>query len=371
MTALSRLFGATPVRPMFGRTDDFGADTALPSAFQTMLASQTAEPSTTTPAEAVTTPVVPVPADTIASDLVAMSLLPPPCPNTSAPLAEPTISHADVSAVTARTPPSVGKPALRSRDFRSVDSAKRMAPDEPFDDVTQALPAGPAPSVPPPLILAVPAAPRSPVALLLAAAPRPVSDAPAGVDRPQGDRAANVDIVISAKSEPAISAVSIAIATRDAGFSIASALPAAPDIAVSRHLDLARGDAWLDDLARDIAGAAGRSNRLNFALAPETFGRLDVEIRRGETGVSIHMAAQSATARDILSAAQPRLIDEIRAQGVRISAAEIAADTSGFGGESARHTPRSPEVPVIEARHAERPADRRAARKSPAVGRYA
>jgi len=157
-------------------------------------------------------------------------------------------------------------------------------------------------------------------------------------------------------------------------FSVPVSGPAAtsgPDIAVVRHLDLARGDAWLDDLARDIAGAAVRGGQLKFALAPETLGRLDVEVRHGDAGVSIHMAARSEIARDILSSAQPRLVDEIRAQGVRVTGAEIAADMSGSTGDGAGNAPRQPQRPVIEARDALHPPERPVARTSTATARYA
>lgn len=150
-------------------------------------------------------------------------------------------------------------------------------------------------------------------------------------------------------------------------------MPTAPatDVSLLRHLDLARGDAWLDDLARDIAGAALRGGALKFALAPETLGRLDVEVRPGDAGVSVHMAARSEAARDLLSLAQPRLVDEIRAQGVRVAGAEIAADTASFSGDRSGHTPRQPTLSMVEARSVSPAADRPAARKSATHGRYA
>lgn len=116
--------------------------------------------------------------------------------------------------------------------------------------------------------------------------------------------------------------------------------------AVDRHLDLARGDAWIDDLARDIAASGVRGGHLKFALAPETLGRLDVEVRRGGDGLSIHMAARNETARDVLSAAQSRLIEEIRAQGVRVVGSDVSTGNADTRGD---RTARPPLPPSIEA----------------------
>lgn len=130
-----------------------------------------------------------------------------------------------------------------------------------------------------------------------------------------------------------------------------SVTPSTPadGVAVDRHLDLARGDAWLNDLANDIAATAANGGRLKFGLVPESLGRLDVEIRQGASGVNVHMMTRTDTARDILTAAQPRIIDEIRAQGVRVAGTEVSTDASGFGGDRAGSTPHQPFGLSIEA----------------------
>lgn len=104
-------------------------------------------------------------------------------------------------------------------------------------------------------------------------------------------------------------------------------------VTIERHLDLARGDAWLDDLARDIAATANGGGRLKFALMPETLGRLDVEVRREDAGVHVHLAARSETARDALAAAQPRIAEEIRAHGVRVAGTEVSAGLDSERGQ--------------------------------------
>ena len=116
-----------------------------------------------------------------------------------------------------------------------------------------------------------------------------------------------------------------------------------PDnIVVDRHLDLARGDAWLSDLASDIAATATNGGRLNFGLAPETLGRMNVEIHQSAAGVNIHMTTTTEAARDVLTAAQPRIVDEIRAQGVRVAGTQVSTDASGFGGDRTGSAPRQP-----------------------------
>ena len=100
---------------------------------------------------------------------------------------------------------------------------------------------------------------------------------------------------------------------------------------IDRHLDLSRGDRWLSDLARDITSLGDDRGHLKFVLAPETLGTLDVDVRRGSTGLTLQMTTRTEAARDALVSAQPRLLDEIRAQGVRIASAEIASGSADAG----------------------------------------
>jgi len=113
-----------------------------------------------------------------------------------------------------------------------------------------------------------------------------------------------------------------------------------------RALDLANDAEWLDRLARDIAQASGSEGTIRFRLNPNTLGHLRVELSQGDHGTSIRLTADTEQARAILSDAQPRLIAEARAQGVRI--AETHVDLSGsdrhFSGDprrqdDARQTP--------------------------------
>ena len=101
---------------------------------------------------------------------------------------------------------------------------------------------------------------------------------------------------------------------------------------VERQLDLIRNEQWLGELAHDIATTAGNADRLSFRLMPHQLGRLDVDVSRSHNGLSLSIRTESDGATAILSAAQTRLADEIRAQGVKL------ADTQMFSGD-ARQSP--------------------------------
>lgn len=105
---------------------------------------------------------------------------------------------------------------------------------------------------------------------------------------------------------------------------------------VERHLDLAHEGEWLDRLARDIAHSAGGDGSLRFRLNPEHLGSLHVELTQGAAGASLRLTADSEAARAIIADAQPRLVAEARAHGVKI--AETHVDLGGreqsFQGQS-------------------------------------
>jgi flagellar hook-length control protein FliK len=120
--------------------------------------------------------------------------------------------------------------------------------------------------------------------------------------------------------------------------------PAAPtpaDEMINHHLDLAKDSEWLDTLARDITRAAQSDAKLRFDLNPEHLGSLKVELLNGTNGTSVKMTTETEAARAILADAQPRLVAEARAQGLRISEAHV-----NLGGQGGGHRP-APETPVV------------------------
>jgi flagellar hook-length control protein FliK len=169
---------------------------------------------------------------------------------------------------------------------------------------------------------------------------------------PKAVRAAASALNIVREALPPALAPETRALTADIAASAALAVPAAPaptpstsaqprevaGPAADRTLDLANDAEWLDRLARDIAQASGNEGTIRFRLHPQTLGHLRVELSQGDHGTSIRLTADNEQARAILADAQPRLVAEARAQGVRI--AETHVDLSGldrhFSGEPRR-----------------------------------
>lgn len=106
---------------------------------------------------------------------------------------------------------------------------------------------------------------------------------------------------------------------------------AAPVTMAERVLDLASDGAWIDQLAHDIAATKSDSGDISFRLMPRHLGRLDVAMVMGEEGVALKLDTQHEATATIVTAAQGRLVEDLRQQGVRISGSEVTCtpgDTS-------------------------------------------
>lgn len=106
--------------------------------------------------------------------------------------------------------------------------------------------------------------------------------------------------------------------------------------ALERQLDVSADGEWLDQLARDIVrtgAAGGEGGALRFRLNPETLGQVRVELSQGAEGATVRIAAETEGARALLADAQPRLLAEARAQGVRIAESEVSLAGSGSSPE--------------------------------------
>ena len=110
-----------------------------------------------------------------------------------------------------------------------------------------------------------------------------------------------------------------------------AATPAPADQMIDHHLDLAKDTVWLDSLARDIARAANSESHMRFQLSPEHLGTLKVELLNGSNGTSVKLTTETEAARQILADAQPKLVAEARAQGLRISEAQVNLGSHGGG----------------------------------------
>jgi flagellar hook-length control protein FliK len=95
------------------------------------------------------------------------------------------------------------------------------------------------------------------------------------------------------------------------------------DTVIEQTLTIARDGAWLDRLAHDIARSASHDGNLHFKLNPQHLGALAVAISQVADGASIRMTADHETTRNILLDAQPRLMAEAQAHGLRISESHV------------------------------------------------
>ncbi len=106
-----------------------------------------------------------------------------------------------------------------------------------------------------------------------------------------------------------------------------------------RVLDVARGNMWLDQLAREIVAVQDDTGELSFRLMPAQLGQLDVRVETQDGGLQLNFSAQNSEAAQIVAAAQPRLIEELRGQGVRVAGSDVGAssDQQASGGQSHHH----------------------------------
>jgi flagellar hook-length control protein FliK len=125
-------------------------------------------------------------------------------------------------------------------------------------------------------------------------------------------------------------------------------LAPSPELAIERELDLAHEGEWLDRLARDIVRAGANEGAMRFRLHPQTLGHLQVELSQGDHGTSIRVSVETEAARAILVDAQPRLLAEARAQGVRVAGSEVDLFGSGHhSGSDPRRQADGPQTPFI------------------------
>lgn len=153
-----------------------------------------------------------------------------------------------------------------------------------------------------------------------ASAAMPANDQPAAAPLPASPPTASSVIALMQTQLAAATAPAPAIDRA------AAAAAASPEVEIERQLDIARDSEWLDSLARDIARTAGRDATLRFQLHPQSLGTLHVEVAQSHAGTSVRLTADSEAARSIIADAQPRLIAEARAQGVRIAEAHVGME---------------------------------------------
>lgn len=90
-----------------------------------------------------------------------------------------------------------------------------------------------------------------------------------------------------------------------------------------RTLDLTSDDQWIAQLAADIAATKSDKGDISFRLMPRHLGRLDVSMLGGDEGVTLKLDTQHEATATIVQAAQPRLVEDLRQQGVRVADAQV------------------------------------------------
>lgn len=91
-----------------------------------------------------------------------------------------------------------------------------------------------------------------------------------------------------------------------------------------RLLDMGSDDQWIAQLAADIAATKSETGDLSFRLMPRHLGRLDVAMKMEEGGaISMKLDTQHEATATIVQAAQPRLVEDLRQQGVRVTETQV------------------------------------------------
>lgn len=119
----------------------------------------------------------------------------------------------------------------------------------------------------------------------------------------------------------------------------AAPVPGAPNnVAASpvadRILDMTSDDVWIEQLARDIVATKSDEGDISFRLMPRHLGRLDVAMRMEGDGVSLKLETQHEATATIVTAAQGRLVEDLRQQGVRVTGADVTCTHGDAGRQS-------------------------------------
>ncbi len=104
----------------------------------------------------------------------------------------------------------------------------------------------------------------------------------------------------------------------------------------------------LDGYAQDIAAISAPSRYIAFRMEGAQLGQLDVQMLSSEAGVSIHFRSESDPSRLALTQAQPRLVDDFRGTGIRISETSVSADADQSQRERAAAPPPTIETACVD-----------------------
>jgi flagellar hook-length control protein FliK len=291
----------------------------------------------------------PVSAATAAAVAMAANAAPTP---TGRPAKTPETKEAPPrSTATATTLPTTAAKTAPTPD------APAVAPARPADKAVATAASKPAREE---ALAPTPARPvRAESAALPTAAAKPAAD-PAPV-RPVADSGASMAVLFGQPAAPGIVAPAFAQA-------------AAP--VTERLLDMGSDDQWIAQLATDIAATKSESGDLSFRLMPRHLGRLDVAMKLDDSGgVSLKLDTQHEATATIVTAAQPRLVEDLRQQGVRVAEAQVTHTPAETGrqqqqqGQSGRNA--APNASHLIETAPERPGADRNERAADRRGRFA
>lgn len=207
-----------------------------------------------------------------------------------------TITVAEPAAPVATWSPVVAAPTPAGKPAKSVDAAATTA-----DDMLSPAPTA-AKQAPAPL----------PSLAVLSAEPLAAKAAPA-------DAGASMTVLFAQPATQGAAAPGTAMQ---------------PAIVTERTLDMGSDDAWIEQLAHDIAATKSTTGDVSFRLMPRHLGRLDVAMQMGDEGVSLKLDTQHEATAVIVTAAQTRLVEDLRQQGVRVAGAEVTCTPGETGRQS-------------------------------------
>lgn len=278
--AATRLIAAATPRGRTAPANDPAASAPANDAAENAAGNEDAE----TPAATEASPVTPPPADPVAPDTTGL----PTAIAVAAAPAQPALARA--LARTGEARPQAGKAVEDAAALRGESNGRSS------------------------VVQTAQKAPEAPQQLAEAAAATTTKSA-----KPANDTGAAVTVLFNQQ---------IAAATTQIG----EAAKAAP--IAERVLDTTSDDQWIAQLAADIAATKSADGDISFRLVPRHLGRLDVAIRSEGDGVSLTLETQHEATATIVQAAQPRLVEDLRQQGVRVADAQVTHSA----GETGRQT---------------------------------
>ncbi len=99
----------------------------------------------------------------------------------------------------------------------------------------------------------------------------------------------------------------------------------------------------LGTLSQDIAALSSPSRRIAFRMEGAQLGMLDVRLQTSDAGVSVGFRTETEQSRAAIAQAQPRLVEDLRATGIRVSDTQVSTDA----GTSQRERPAEPQPPQL------------------------